>query len=112
MSPVTTVNAADAESGAMGQRYLVAGDSVALRMWRDEAPSDAGEPHVRDYETVGYVVSGSVELDVDGESVTLSAGDSWRVPKGARRSYRIVETLTAIEATSPPARDEGDAPAS
>jgi hypothetical protein len=32
------------------------------------------------------------------------------VPKGARHSYRILETFTAVEATSPPAevhsRDE------
>ena len=112
MSSIATVNAADAESGDMGQRYLVAGDSVALRMWHEESPSEAGEAHVRDYETVGYVVSGSVELTADGEKLTLSAGDSWHVPKGATRSYRIVETLTAIEATAPPARDAGDAPAS
>ena len=112
MSPIATVNATDAEPGAMGQRYLVAGDAVALRMWRDEPPGEGGPEHARDYETVGYVVSGRVELTVDGESVTLSANDSWCVPKGAKRSYRVLESLTAIEATAPPARDADDSPAS
>lgn len=109
MSKIATVNVADAETGAMGQKYLVAGDDVALRLWHEEAPGDAGTPHARDYDTVGYVVSGRVELTVAGDSTMLSAGDSWHVPKGAERSYRIVEPLTALEATHPPARDAGDA---
>ena len=109
MSKIATVSASAAETGAMGQKYLIAGDAVALRMWHEESPSDGGEPHTRDYETVGYVVSGEVEVTVDGETTSLSAGDSWHVPEGAERSYRIVETLTAIEATSPPARDMNDA---
>ena len=111
MTSIDTVNAIDARPGEMGQRYLVAGDAVALRMWRDEPPGDGGPEHSRDYETVGYVVSGCVELTVDGDSVTLGTGDSWCVPKGATRRYRVLETLTAIEATSPPARETGDAPA-
>ena len=109
MSKIATVSAGAAETGAMGQKYLIAGDAVALRMWHEESPSDGGKPHTRDYETVGYVVSGKVEVTVDGETASLSAGDSWHVPGGAERSYRIVETLTAIEATSPPARDMNDA---
>lgn len=108
MSSITTVNATDAPSGELGQKYLVAGADVALRMWHDEKASDADSPHRRDYETVGYVVSGKVELTVDGDTVTLSEGDSWHVPKGAERSYRVLEKLTAVEATSPAARHGND----
>ncbi len=103
-----TVKASDADTGAMGQKYLVAGDDVALRLWQAQAPGEAGDMHARDYETVGYVVSGRVELNVDGNAVELAAGDSWHVPKGAPRSYRVIETLTAVEATHPAARDAGD----
>ena len=105
---ISTVKAADAPGGALGQKYLVAGEHLALRMWHDEAPGEAGPVHRRDYETGGLVVTGRVELTVDGETVTLGMGDSWCVPKGAERSYRVLETLTAVEATHPPARDEGD----
>ena len=35
--------------------------------------------------------------------VVLEKGDSWTVPKGASHTYNIVETFTAVEATSPPA---------
>ena len=37
----------------------------------------------------------------------LAEGDSWLVPKGARHSYRVPESLVAIEATSPPAQVHG-----
>ncbi|MCA9136954.1 MAG: cupin domain-containing protein [Planctomycetales bacterium] len=92
-----------AECGEMGQRYLATGSSVALRRWEEQA-CDFGDPTVRDYETVGYVLKGNLELDLDGQTATLHAGDSWLVPAGARHRYRIIEPIVAIEATSPPAR--------
>ena len=110
MANVTALNAAEAPSGALGQKYLVSGHDLALRMWHDEPPGEAGPVHRRDYETVGIVVLGRVELTVDGASVTLSTGDSWHVPRGAERSYRVIEALTAVEATHPPARETDDAP--
>jgi mannose-6-phosphate isomerase-like protein (cupin superfamily) len=36
--------------------------------------------------------------------VTLAPGDSYLVPAGAEHTYRILETFTAVEATSPPAK--------
>jgi mannose-6-phosphate isomerase-like protein (cupin superfamily) len=39
--------------------------------------------------------------------VRLEPGDSWLVPAGARHCYRIMEPLTAIEATAPPAQVHG-----
>ena len=108
MSTIKTQNVSGAQRGSMGQKYLVAGTDLAMRMWHEESAGESGEPHRRDYETIGYVVAGRVELVVDGESVELGAGDSWHVPKGAERSYRILETLTAVEATAPAAREAGD----
>ncbi len=93
----------NAETGEMGQEYLAAGKQVALRRW-EEAKCDFGEPTCRKYETVGYVLSGVLELDMDGETALLKAGDSWLVPEKATHRYRIVEPIVAIEATSPPAR--------
>ena len=106
----TTVKKVSAEaspSGDMGQVYLVGGKGVAMRLWRDAEPTEGMGEHARDYETVGYVISGRAELTVEDQSVTLEPGDSWLVPAGARHSYRITEAFTAVEATSPPARAEG-----
>ena len=106
----TTVKKVSAEAspeGAMGQTYLASGKAVAMRLWREAGPSDGMGEHARDYETVGYVISGRAELTVEGQSVRLGPGDSWVVPAGARHDYRIEEDFTAVEATSPPARAEG-----
>ena len=68
-------------------------------------------PTARDYETVGYVISGSARLDLEGQTLNLKAGDSWLVPAGAMHQYTIIEPFTAVEATAPPAEVHGrDAP--
>lgn len=106
----TTVKKVSSEAspeGAMGQTYLVSGKSVAMRLWREVEPSEGMGAHARDYETVGYVVSGRAELTLEGQTLTLEPGDSWLVPAGATHDYRILEPFTAVEATSPPASAHG-----
>jgi len=110
---VKKVQAATAPLGPMGQRYLASGRSVAMRLWTDEKPGDPKAPAARDYETVGFVISGRAELNLEGQTLSLEQGDCWVVPKGAQHSYRILEPFTAVEATAPPARvHDRDAPPS
>lgn len=104
-STVNKVNLATAAQGSMGQKYLVSGSQVALRMWQDEQPGVNKPAAHRDYETVGYVLQGRAELHLENEVITLEAGDSWVVPRGVNHTYKILESFTAIEATSPPARN-------
>ena len=69
-------------------------------------------PTTRDYETEGYVISGSARLDLEGQTLNLKAGDSRLVPAGAMHQYTIIEPFTAVEATAPPAEVHGrDTPA-
>ena len=106
----TTVKKVSSEAspeGAMGQTYLVSGKRVAMRLWREAEPSEGMGAHARDYETVGYVVSGRAELTLEGQTLILEPGDSWLVPAGAEHDYRILEAFTAVEATSPPAQAHG-----
>jgi quercetin dioxygenase-like cupin family protein len=106
---VTKVCSGHSPTGAMGQKYLASGVHVAMRLW-EEQPGKAKPPSRRDYETVGYVISGRAELHIEGQAIRLEPGDSWAVPRGAEHSYTILEPFTAVEATSPPAhahaRDE------
>lgn len=96
--------------GKLGQKYLASGITVAMRLWEGVEPGEKQSPHSRDYETVGYVISGRAELHLEGQMVLLNPGDSWVVPKRATHSYRVLEPFTAVEATHPPAhvhdRDE------
>lgn len=101
---INKVNSEQSPTGSMGQKYLTCGTSVSMRLW-DEQP-DAGnfEPTRRDYETVGYVIRGRAELELEDQQIKLEPGDSWLVPKDAVHRYKIIEPFTAIEATAPPAR--------
>ena len=107
---ITKVDSQFSPSGEMGQKYLASGKSVAMRLWQNEAVGEPKPAQAREYETVGYVLSGKAELHSEGQIVTLEQGDSWCVPQGASHTYKILETFSAVEATSPPAhahaRDE------
>jgi quercetin dioxygenase-like cupin family protein len=100
---VVKVKAEYSPHGDMGQKYLASGVHVAMRLWENEPAGEAKPVRQRDYETVGYVLSGRAELHVEGQKVLLEPGDSWVVPRGARHTYRVLEPFTAVEATAPPA---------
>jgi quercetin dioxygenase-like cupin family protein len=91
----------------LGQKYLVSGIRISMRLWENEPPGEAKPVRARDYETVGYVLQGRAELHLEGQLLKLEPGDSWVVPKGAAHTYKILEPFTAIEATSPPAQVHG-----
>ena len=107
---VTKVDSASSPTGKYGQKYLAAGKSLGMRLWDTTSNEHKPEAVARDYETVGYVIEGSAELELEGQKIRLETGDSWVVPKGAHHSYHIKEHFKAVEATHPPAfvhgRDE------
>lgn len=78
-----------------------------MRLWDETGAQHKEGNVVRDYETVGYVIEGSAELELEGQKVLLNTGDSWVVPKGAKHTYHIKEHFKAIEATHPPAHAHG-----
>jgi quercetin dioxygenase-like cupin family protein len=108
---VVKVQSKNSPRGKMGQKYLAAGKALSMRLWENEQPGEPKPKARRDYETVGYVLSGRAELHIEGQTVLLEPGDSWVVPKGAEHTYKVLEAFTAVEATHPPAevhgRDEG-----
>jgi quercetin dioxygenase-like cupin family protein len=106
-STVKKIDSHHSPSGKMGQKYLVSGKAVSMRLWEDLQPGVPKEPSARDYETVGYAIKGRAELEIEGQTILLEAGDSWVVPKGSRHSFTIVEPFTAVEATAPPAEIHG-----
>jgi quercetin dioxygenase-like cupin family protein len=104
---IKKVETASSPRGEMGQKYLVAGKRVSMRLWVLEPGGEVKHATSRDYETVGYVISGRATLDLEGQTLSLQAGDSWLVPAGATHKYKILERFTAVEATSPPAEVHG-----
>ncbi|MDB5077160.1 MAG: Cupin 2 conserved barrel domain protein [Chloroflexi bacterium] len=104
---VTKVSARFAPKGELGQKYLVAGISLSMRLWENEQPGPEKPATQRNYETAGYVIGGRAELHLEGQMVLLEPGDAWIVPKDALHSYRVIEPFTAVEATHPPAEVHG-----
>lgn len=103
-----TVDMQEAPTGSMGQKLLVSGNALSMRLW-DEEPSDgeAKSAAARNYETVGYVLNGRAELTLGSKTLLLEPGTSWVVPERTEHSYKIIETFRAIEATHPSARGDG-----
>lgn len=106
-SMISKVRLEAATTGSMGQKYLASGENIALRMWDEESHDGIKPATSRDYETVGYVISGRAEIHFDGQVMELEQGDSWVVPRGAAHTYKIVEPFHAVEATFPSAREAG-----
>ena len=104
---IIKVDSAHSPHGPDGQKYLASGKTVSMRLWENEEPAQPKAPVRREYETVGYVISGRAELHLEGQMVLLEAGNSWVVPEGAEHSYVILEPFTAVEATHPPSQVHG-----
>lgn len=52
------------------------------------APGSSAEPYVHEGEEAGYVVAGTLELTVEGETHVLHAGDSFGFASTRTHSYR------------------------
>ena len=103
---IKKVKASHSPRGEMGQKYLVSGKTVSMRLWEAE-PDASKAPTRRHYETVGYVIAALPSSTSRGRWCGSKPGDSWLVPKGAEHGYEILEPFTAVEATSPPAQVHG-----
>ena len=99
---IMKVDSAHSPTGSKGEKHLAVSKNMAMRLWQEE-PGERKEPRRREYETIGYVISGRAELHSEGQMVLLNQGDSWVVPRGAEHSYRILDSFVAVEATHPPA---------
>ena len=59
---IIKVDSAHSPRGKDGQIYLATGAHISMRLWQDEQPGEPTAPAAREYDTVGYVISGRAEL--------------------------------------------------
>lgn len=99
------IKSGDAKKGAGGELMLAQGEKSAMRKWVETPAVNADKKtHAHNYETLGYVVKGKATLHIDGEEVSLAAGDSWSVPAKTKHRYEILsDDFEAVEVTTPPA---------
>ncbi len=112
-STVIKVDSSHSPSGAEGLVYLASGKSISMRLWNED-PHQEQSLTARSYETVGYVLEGEAELEIEGQTILLKTGDSWVVPKGSSHRYHAKRHFKAVEATHPPfqvhGRDQSEGP--
>lgn len=95
-----------AARGSEGERLLVNGERMALRLWENEKPGVSKGDHSNPYEYVAYIVKGRVKITMNNHTFEVGAGDSYCVPANTTYSLEILEEATVVEATSP--SDRGD----
>ncbi|GAA5438695.1 cupin domain-containing protein [Deinococcus caeni] len=91
----------DTTHGKDGEHHLVKGQHSHMRLWHREEPNADKPESTNPYETLGYVIEGTADLIIDGQTIALQPGDSYHVPAGTPHTYRITQTLTAVEVTTP-----------
>ena len=84
------VSRSQTRHGQDGQHHLVAGQGSSMRLWHNEQPSDTADkqPHANDYETLGYVVSGSVELELRGRQLLRAQRGAAHLPRHGNSDCR------------------------
>lgn len=90
-----------ASRGDDGEKLLVNGQRMAMRLWEREPAGTTKQPHSNPYEYVAYVLDGALRLTIDGHSFEVRRGDSYCVPAGSTYVMEILEESTVVEATAP-----------
>ena len=58
-------------------------------------------PHKHPNEQTGYLISGHIILNIDGQDFEMHAGDSWRLPGDTDHAATVIENFIAIEVFCP-----------
>jgi len=86
-------------------RPMLQGDHVQLMHLKLKA----GYHHPRhshpDNESIGFVVSGQIEMTIADETHLLGPGDAWWHPKGVYHSTTAIEDSIAVELHAPRRED-------
>lgn len=86
------------------RRTLAQTDDVMIVEFRSEA-GVVIPGHNHPHQQVGYVVSGQLELTLNGEPFLLEPGDSYAIPGDAPHSAVFVQKSIVIDCFSPPRED-------
>lgn len=61
--------------------------------------------HHPEHESIGYVISGRLQMMIDGREYTLGPGDAWHHRIGVYHATRAIEDTHAVEIHGPPRPD-------
>ncbi|CAB1061526.1 hypothetical protein D1BOALGB6SA_6301 [Olavius sp. associated proteobacterium Delta 1] len=83
---------------------LVHGEKTLMGQFKI-ARGSAIPAHSHPHEQTGFMISGKVRFNVDGEIVDVETGDSWCLPGNVEHSAEALEDSVVIEVFSPVRED-------
>ena len=81
-------------------KTLVHGEKTLMSEFRMAKGSEV-PTHAHPHEQTGFMVSGILRFNVDGETFDAQAGDSWNIAGGKQHSATALEDSVAVEIFSP-----------
>ncbi len=90
-----------APEGERGEKLLVNGARMGLRLWEREPAGTRKPEHSNPYEYVAYVLEGALRVTVGGHSFEVRRGDSYCIPAETNYTLEILEEASVVEATCP-----------
>jgi quercetin dioxygenase-like cupin family protein len=85
-------------------KTLVYGAKTLMAEFRLSQGADL-PAHQHPHEQTGYLVSGRIDLTIDGSVHAVRPGDSWCIPGGVTHSAKVHEDAVAVEVFAPVRED-------
>ena len=93
-----------AEAGDLAIKPMIVGeDMLIMEVHRAKGLIDPLQSHA-DHESMCYLVSGRMKVEIDGESFLAGPGDAWVHPAGVPHRHEALEDCVQIEVKSPPSK--------
>jgi quercetin dioxygenase-like cupin family protein len=86
------------------RKTLVFGSNSLMTEFRLEKGKNLPQ-HRHSNEQTGYLISGHIILNIDGQNFEMHAGDSWCIPGDTEHGAEIIENSIAIEVFCPVRED-------
>jgi|SRR5579872_5026440 len=85
----------------------LAAENMTVVRWEFPASTTRTTMHAHpEHEQIGYVISGSLEMQVGDEIYTLHAGDMYRAPRNVPHGNALIlSTAVVLDVFSPPRND-------
>jgi quercetin dioxygenase-like cupin family protein len=103
---VGSLEGAEQPQGLAIAPLLVGEDMLLMRLERKQGLIDPLHSHA-DHESMCYLISGRLRVEIDGDSFVAGPGDSWIHAAGVLHRHEALEDSVQIEIKSPPRKTWG-----
>ena len=100
---VTTIEGNPIDPGLAMKIMIVAGNMRIGKARRKKGFVD-GEHQHDDHDSLGFLISGRLQMKIGGKEFIAGPGDVWHHPRGVPHSSVALEDVVQLEIKSPPRR--------